>query len=70
MCFFIKNEKLLVKYKEVWSEVKKITKRKKFDDSPVFGDTCNKKEIKSFIKDDLESFSGDNFAEEDFEENS
>ena len=53
MCILINDEKLLITYKEIWSEIKKIMKRKKIDSSPMFRDTRNnylKTKIKSYYK--------------------
>ena len=38
MSFLVKNQKLLTKYTEIWSKMKEMLGRKKFNNSPVFGD--------------------------------
>ena len=38
MSFLAEDEKLSKKYNEIWSEIKKIMKRKKFSGDLVFGD--------------------------------
>ena len=40
--FFNQKLKNLVKYKEIWTEIKNIMEKKKFDKSTVFGDIGNK----------------------------
>ena len=49
MTFFIKNEKLLAKYNEIWKKVSSITKIE-FENKPVY----NKKSLKT----KLESYNG------------
>lgn len=38
MSFLAEDEKLSKKYNEIWSEIKKFMKRKKFSGDLVFGD--------------------------------
>ena len=47
MSFFIKDDKLLEKYNEIWEKVKNITK-KEFESKPVYNDKYLKAKIKSY----------------------
>ena len=47
MSFFIKDDKLLEKYNEIWQKVKNITK-KEFESKPVYNDKYLKAKIKSY----------------------
>ena len=47
MSFFIKDDKLLEKYNEIWKKVKNVTK-KEFESKPVYNDKYLKVKIKSY----------------------
>ena len=49
---------LLIKYKKIWSEMKTVMKRKKFDSDPVFGGRYLKTKIKSCNKKITTNFHG------------
>ena len=48
MFLLVKDEKLLIKYNERWSQIGKIIGRKKFDSDPVFNNRYLKAKIKSY----------------------
>ena len=50
MSFLAEDEKLLRKYSEIWSEIKKILVRKKIDSDLVSGERDLKNKIKSYNK--------------------
>ena len=50
MSFLAEDEKLLRKYSEIWSEIKKILVRKKIDSDLVSGERDLKNKIESYNK--------------------
>lgn len=46
MCFLVKKEKLLLKYKGIWSKIKHVMKRKKVNSNPMFDEKYLKTKIK------------------------
>lgn len=58
MYFLMMDEKLLKIYNKIWSEIKKIMKRKNFDSDQVFGDKSLKTSIKSYKNKITRNFHG------------